>query len=40
VVALRVHRTRVEEAKLIERFGDEYRSYRERTGAFLPRWTR
>lgn len=25
-----------EEAELIERFGDEYRAYRERTGALLP----
>src|ERR1043165_8596715 len=33
-VTLLVARTRVEEAKLVERFGDEYRSYRERTGAF------
>jgi len=30
-------RTRTEEAKLIERFGDEYRRYRERTGRFFPR---
>lgn len=37
VIALLVYRTRTEEAKLIERFGDEYRSYRERTGAFFPR---
>jgi protein-S-isoprenylcysteine O-methyltransferase Ste14 len=40
VIALLVHRTRTEEVKLIERFGDEYRAYRERTGAFFPRWTR
>jgi protein-S-isoprenylcysteine O-methyltransferase Ste14 len=40
VIALLVYRTRTEEAKLIERFGDEYRAYRERTGAFVPRWTR
>jgi protein-S-isoprenylcysteine O-methyltransferase Ste14 len=40
VIALLVYRTRTEEAKLIERFGDEYRAYRERTGAFFPRWTR
>jgi protein-S-isoprenylcysteine O-methyltransferase Ste14 len=26
-----------EEAKLIERFGDEYRAYTERTGRLLPR---
>jgi protein-S-isoprenylcysteine O-methyltransferase Ste14 len=26
-----------EEEKLIERFGDEYRDYRKRTGRFFPR---
>jgi protein-S-isoprenylcysteine O-methyltransferase Ste14 len=31
-----VRRTRVEEAKLDERFGDEYRAYAERTGRFFP----
>lgn len=30
-------RTPIEEAKLVERFGDEYRAYMERTGRFLPR---
>ena len=30
-------RTRIEERKLVERFGDEYRRYVERTGAFFPR---
>ena len=30
-------RVRIEEAKLLERFGDKYRAYRERTGAFRPR---
>ena len=40
VVALLMYRSRAEEAKLIERFGDEYRAYRERTGAFFPRSTR
>ncbi len=30
-------RTRIEEEKLAERFGDEYHRYRERTGAFFPR---
>ena len=40
VIGLLVYRTRTEEAKLMERFGDEYRVYRERTGAFFPRWTR
>ncbi|NOT25156.1 MAG: isoprenylcysteine carboxylmethyltransferase family protein [Acidobacteria bacterium] len=37
VVALLVVRTRREEQKLIERFGDSYRGYMERTGRFLPR---
>jgi protein-S-isoprenylcysteine O-methyltransferase Ste14 len=32
-----VVRTRIEEGKLIERFGDDYRRYVERTGAFFPR---
>ncbi len=32
-----VIRTRKEEEKLIEKFGDEYRSYMERTGRFIPR---
>lgn len=31
-------RTDREEAKLIERFGDDYRSYMARTGRFWPRW--
>jgi protein-S-isoprenylcysteine O-methyltransferase Ste14 len=31
-------RTRIEEEKLLVRFGDEYRHYKERTGAFFPRW--
>jgi protein-S-isoprenylcysteine O-methyltransferase Ste14 len=30
-------RTRREEANLLERFGDDYRRYMERTGRFLPR---
>ncbi|MBI5759018.1 MAG: isoprenylcysteine carboxylmethyltransferase family protein [Planctomycetales bacterium] len=33
-------RTDREEAKLIERFGDEYRSYMQRTGRFWPKWHR
>ena len=37
--SMMVIRTRIEEEKLIERFGDEYRSYMERTGRFLPRVT-
>ncbi len=32
-----VLRTRIEERKLIERFGDAYLSYTERTGRFFPR---
>ena len=32
-----VLRTRIEERKLIERFGDAYLSYMERTGRFFPR---
>ncbi len=35
-VALVVRRTRTEEAKLIERFGDAYRLYAEHTGRFVP----
>ncbi len=37
VVALLAIRTRTEEQKLLERFGDEYRQYMERTGRFIPR---
>jgi protein-S-isoprenylcysteine O-methyltransferase Ste14 len=37
--AMLVVRTRIEEDKLIERFGDEYREYMARTGRFLPRLT-
>ncbi|MCG8406459.1 MAG: isoprenylcysteine carboxylmethyltransferase family protein [Phycisphaerales bacterium] len=36
-VVLIVVRTRTEEQKLIERFGDEYKNYMERTGRFIPR---
>lgn len=36
-MAIRVPR---EEANLIEKFGDEYRDYMKRTGAFLPKITR
>jgi protein-S-isoprenylcysteine O-methyltransferase Ste14 len=32
-----VKRTSIEESKLVERFGDDYREYRRRTGQFLPR---
>jgi protein-S-isoprenylcysteine O-methyltransferase Ste14 len=35
-LSMLVIRTRVEEAKLIERFGDEYRAYARRTGRFFP----
>jgi protein-S-isoprenylcysteine O-methyltransferase Ste14 len=34
--AMMILRTRTEEEKLIDRFGDEYRTYRDRTGRFLP----
>lgn len=30
-------RSRIEERKLLERFGEPYRAYRERTGRFLPK---
>jgi protein-S-isoprenylcysteine O-methyltransferase Ste14 len=36
VVVMLVARTRVEEVKLTERFGDEYRAYAGRTGRFVP----
>ncbi len=39
-MVLIVIRTSIEEAKLIERFGDQYRSYMERTGRFCPRLLR
>ncbi|MEM9553356.1 MAG: isoprenylcysteine carboxylmethyltransferase family protein [Acidobacteriota bacterium] len=32
-------RTAREEAALLERFGDEYRRYSERTPRYLPRWS-
>jgi protein-S-isoprenylcysteine O-methyltransferase Ste14 len=37
VFSLLVVRTRVEEANLVARFGNRYRTYMERTGRFLPR---
>ncbi len=40
VILLLVLRTRIEEDKLIERFGDEYRQYMVRTGRFFPRFGR
>ena len=36
-IALIVIRTRTEEEKLVERFGDAYSNYMERTGRFIPR---
>jgi protein-S-isoprenylcysteine O-methyltransferase Ste14 len=36
-LTLLVVRTRKEEEKLVERFGDKYREYRSRTGRFVPR---
>lgn len=39
VFAMMVVRTRVEEERLVERFGDEYRTYMKRTGRFFPHLT-
>ncbi len=39
-MTLLVVRTPIEEAKLIEAFGDAYRDYMKGTGRFLPRWRR
>ena len=36
-LSLMVVRTRTEEEKLLARFGDQYRVYRDRTGRFLPK---
>jgi protein-S-isoprenylcysteine O-methyltransferase Ste14 len=36
-IGLIVLRTRTEEEKLLERFGESYRAYMERTGRFVPR---
>jgi protein-S-isoprenylcysteine O-methyltransferase Ste14 len=36
-LAFLVARTRIEEEKLVERFGDEYRDYMAKTGRFWPR---
>jgi protein-S-isoprenylcysteine O-methyltransferase Ste14 len=36
-LALLVVRTRTEEEKLLERFGEDYREYARRTGRFIPR---
>jgi protein-S-isoprenylcysteine O-methyltransferase Ste14 len=38
VFAIHVRRTRIEEAYLIARFGDEYRGYMKRVGRFFPRF--
>jgi protein-S-isoprenylcysteine O-methyltransferase Ste14 len=38
ILVLLVLRTDREEELLVERFGDAYRRYAERTGRFLPRW--
>jgi protein-S-isoprenylcysteine O-methyltransferase Ste14 len=35
-VAMLLARTRIEEAKLVERFGADYQAYAERTGRFIP----
>ncbi len=35
-----VARTRIEEAKLVERFGVEYEDYMRRVGRFFPRFMR
>ncbi len=40
VLILLAWRTPKEEQMLIERFGDQYRRYRDRTGRFWPRWNR
>lgn len=37
VVVLLIVRTRIEEQKLLLRFGESYRTYMERTGRFLPK---
>jgi len=37
VFLLLVIRTRIEEEKLVARFGQGYRDYMDRTGRFLPR---
>jgi protein-S-isoprenylcysteine O-methyltransferase Ste14 len=37
VFGLLINRTQIEEANLLARFGDSYRTYMKRTGRFLPR---
>lgn len=39
-VGLLLARSRLEERRLVEKFGDAYREYQDRTGAILPRWSR
>lgn len=36
--ALLAARSRIEEQRLVEKFGEAYRDYQDRTGRFLPRW--
>ena len=38
--ALLAARSRLEERRLVEKFGDAYRVYQLRTGRFVPRFTR
>lgn len=40
VFAILASRSRTEEQKLLDRFGEPYRAYRQRTGRFLPRLSR
>jgi protein-S-isoprenylcysteine O-methyltransferase Ste14 len=35
--AILIHRTDIEETKLLDRFGEQYQRYTERTGRFIPR---
>jgi protein-S-isoprenylcysteine O-methyltransferase Ste14 len=39
VMGLLVLRSRVEEQRLVEKFGDAYRNYQRTTGRFWPRWS-
>jgi protein-S-isoprenylcysteine O-methyltransferase Ste14 len=38
IMLLLAFRTRIEEANLLKRFGDDYRKYMNRTGRFIPRF--